>query len=129
MRGLADRARIFDLFEALVGGKVPESLDIVADLYAAGADPAVMVQDLLELAHFLTRAKLVPQSLESPGLPETERLRGRVLSGKLSLAALARIWQMLLKGPGEVQGAPVPLQAAGLALIRLAYGSEEPKSD
>src|SRR3546814_3709456 len=73
MLGLADRARIFDLFEALVGGKVPESLDIVADLYAAGADPAVMVQDLLELAHFLTRAKLVPQSLESPGLPETER--------------------------------------------------------
>src|SRR3546814_3550331 len=29
MLGLADRARIFDLFEALVGGKVPESLDIV----------------------------------------------------------------------------------------------------
>ncbi|HEY9536421.1 MAG TPA: DNA polymerase III subunit gamma/tau, partial [Kiloniellaceae bacterium] len=126
MLGLADRARIFDLFEALVGGKVPESLDIVADLYAAGADPAVMVQDLLELAHFLTRAKLVPQSLESPGLPETERLRGRVLSEKLSLAALARIWQMLLKGLGEVQAAPVPLQAAEMALIRLAYVSDLP---
>ncbi|GAB4353742.1 MAG: DNA polymerase III subunit gamma/tau [Kiloniellaceae bacterium] len=126
MLGLADRARIFDLFEALVAGKVPESLDIVADLYAAGADPAVVVQDLLELAHFLTRAKLVPQALDAPGLPETERLRGRDLSQKLSMASLARIWQMLLKGLGEVQSAPVPLQAAEMALIRLAYASDLP---
>lgn len=126
MLGLADRARVFDLFEALVGGKVPESLDIVADLYGAGADPAVVIQDLLELAHFLTRAKLVPQTLDAPGLPETERLRGRALSQQLSLAALARVWQMLLKGLGEVQSAPVPLQAAEMALIRLAYASDLP---
>ncbi|MEQ9608123.1 MAG: DNA polymerase III subunit gamma/tau [Kiloniellaceae bacterium] len=126
MLGLADRARIFDHFDALVAGKLPESLDIVADLYAAGADPAVVIQDLLELAHFLTRAKLVPQALEAPGLPETERLRGRELSQKLTMAALARIWQMLLKGLGEVQSAPVPLQAAEMALIRLAYVSDLP---
>jgi DNA polymerase-3 subunit gamma/tau len=126
MLGLADRARIFDLFEALVAGKLPESLDIVADLYAAGADPAVVVQDLLELAHFLTRAKLVPQALDEPGLPENERVRGRTLSQQLSLAALARLWQMLLKGLGEVQSAPVPLQAAEMALIRLAYASDLP---
>src|SRR3546814_8346741 len=50
----------------------------------------------------------------------------RVLSEKLSLAALARIWQMLLKGLGEVQAAPVPLQAAEMALIRLAYVSDLP---
>jgi DNA polymerase-3 subunit gamma/tau len=105
---------------------VPESLDIVADLYAAGADPAVVMQDLLELTHFLTRAKLVPQTLDAPGLPETEKLRGRALSQKLSLAALARLWQMLLKGLGEVQSAPMPLQAAEMALIRLAYVSDLP---
>jgi len=126
MLGLADRARIFDLFEALVSGKLPASLDILAGLYAAGADPAVVMQDLLELAHFLTRAKLVPQTLEAPGQPETERLRGRALSEKLSLAALARLWQMLLKGLGEVQSAPIPLQAAEMALIRLAYVSDLP---
>ncbi|NIA71296.1 DNA polymerase III subunit gamma/tau [Pelagibius litoralis] len=126
MLGLADRARIFDLFAAVVRGKVPDSLDILGDLYAAGADPAVVMQDLLELAHFLTRAKLVPATLEAPGLPETERLRGRELSESLSLASLARIWQMLLKGLGEVQTAPIPLQAAEMALIRLAYASDLP---
>ena len=126
MLGLADRARVFDLFGAVIAGKVPESLEILTDLYAAGADPAVVMQDLLELAHFLTRVKLVPQTLEAPGQPETERLRGRELSQQLSLAALARIWQMLLKGLGEVQSAPLPLQAAEMALIRLAYVSDLP---
>ena len=126
MLGLADRARVFDLFTAVVRGQVPESLEILGALYAAGADPAVVMQDLLEIAHFLTRAKLVPAALEAPGQPETERVRGRELSQSLSLASLARIWQMLLKGLGEVQTAPIPLQAAEMALIRLAYASDLP---
>ncbi len=126
MLGLADRARIFDLFTAVVTGKVPESLEILAGLHAAGADPAVVIQDLLELSHFLTRAKLVPATLDAPGQPETERVRGRELSEKLSMASLARIWQMLLKSLGEVQSAPIPLQAAEMALIRLAHASELP---
>ncbi|WP_299394856.1 DNA polymerase III subunit gamma/tau [Pelagibius sp.] len=126
MLGLADRARIFDLFTAVVTGKVPESLEILAGLHAAGADPAVVIQDLLELSHFLTRAKLVPATLDAPGQPETERVRGRELSERLSMASLARIWQMLLKSLGEVQSAPIPLQAAEMALIRLAYASELP---
>ena len=126
MLGLADRARIFDLLTAVVTGKVPESLEILAGLHAAGADPAVVIQDLLELSHFLTRAKLVPATLDAPGQPETERVRGRELSEKLSMASLARIWQMLLKSLGEVQSAPIPLQAAEMALIRLAYASDLP---
>ncbi|HIP80683.1 MAG TPA: DNA polymerase III subunit gamma/tau, partial [Kiloniellaceae bacterium] len=126
MLGLADRARIFDLFTAVVTGKVPESLETLAGLHAAGADPAVVIQDLLELSHFLTRAKLVPATLDAPGQPETERVRGRELSERLSMASLARIWQMLLKSLGEVQSAPIPLQAAEMALIRLAYASELP---
>ena len=126
MLGLADRARTFDLFAAVVRGKVPESLEILGGLYAAGAEPAVVMQDLLELAHLLTRAKLVPATLEAPGQPETERRQGRELAESLSLANLARVWQMLLKGLGEVQTAPVPLQAAEMALIRLAYASDLP---
>ncbi len=40
MLGLADRARVFDLFTAVVRGQVPESLEILATLYAAGSAPA-----------------------------------------------------------------------------------------
>jgi DNA polymerase-3 subunit gamma/tau len=126
MLGLADRARIFDLFEAVAGGRAPEALDILSEMYRAGADPAVVLQDLLELTHFLTRSKLVPEQSDTQGLPETERVRGRKLAGQLSLPVLARFWQMLLKGLGETRGALAPLQAAEMVLIRLTYASELP---
>ena len=126
MLGLADRARIFDLFEAVMGGQVAEALDQLADIYAAGGDPVIVLQDLLELTHFLTRARLVPEVAEDPGIPETERVRGRALADKLGIAVLARTWQMLLKGLGEARQAPSPLQAAEMVLIRLAYASELP---
>src|SRR5262249_44207703 len=92
----------------------------------AGADPAVVVQDLLELTHWLTRIKLVPQAAEAPGVPEAERVRGGAMAGKLALSHLARVWQMLLKGLGEVQSAPLPLQAAEMVLIRLTHAADLP---
>jgi DNA polymerase-3 subunit gamma/tau len=126
MLGLADRARIFDLFEAVMGGKIAAALDLLSDLYVAGADPVVVLQDLLELTHFLTRMRLVPQVAEDPGVPETERVRGQALAEKLGVAVLARTWQMLLKGLGEARTAPSPIQAAEMVLIRLAHASELP---
>ena len=58
MLGLADRARIFDLFEAVLAGDIAKALDQLNRQYALGADPAVVTQDLLELTHWLTRLKL-----------------------------------------------------------------------
>jgi DNA polymerase-3 subunit gamma/tau len=126
MLGLADRARVYDLLDAVLGGKAAESLAILKDLYDGGADPVTVLQDLLEAVHFVTRAKLVPGSLDSPGTPETERLRGRRLSEALGAAELARAWQILLKGHGEAQQAPLPLQAAEMVLIRLAHAADLP---
>lgn len=126
MLGLADRAKVFDLFDLLMQGKAAEALTQLADLYAAGADPLVVVQDLLEFAHWLTRLKVAPEAAEGPAVSESERVRGRDMAGRLSMAALGRAWQMLLKGIAEVQGAPHPLQAAEMIVVRLTYAAELP---
>jgi DNA polymerase-3 subunit gamma/tau len=126
MLGLADRGRIVDLFEAVMGGEIAAALDLLGELYAAGADPLVVLQDLLELTHFLTRVRLVPDVAEDPGVPETERVRGKALADKLGIAVLSRTWQMLLKGIDETRTAPSPIQAAEMVLIRLAHASELP---
>ncbi len=126
MLGLADRTQLFDLYDLLMRGDAKGALDLMGALYAAGADPAVVVQDLLELTHWLTRIKLVPQAAEAPGVPEAERVRGGAMAGQLTLAHLARVWQMLLKGLGEVQSAPLPLQAAEMVLIRLTHAVDLP---
>jgi DNA polymerase-3 subunit gamma/tau len=126
MLGIADRSLLFDLLEAVLSGAAPAALDKMAALYAGGADPVMVLQDLLELTHFLTRLKLVPSAGEGDPLVEGDRARGLPLAAKLSMPVLARSWQMLLKGLGEVQIAPSPLQAAEMVLVRLAYVADLP---
>jgi DNA polymerase III subunit gamma/tau len=126
MLGIADRSLLFDLLEAVLSGSAGAALDRMTALYEGGADPVMVLQDLLELAHFLTRLKLAPNAGEGDPMIEGDRTRGLPLAEKLTMPALARIWQMLLKGLGEVQIAPSPLQAAEMVLVRLAYVADLP---
>ena len=96
-----------------VDNETADALAMLSAMYASGADPATVVTDLMELTHFLTRAKIVPEILDSAGTPEAERTRGRVLAEGLSMPSLTRAWQMLLKGLRETQAAaPVERHAA-----------------
>ncbi len=126
MLGLADRVQIFDLFDSLMRGDAKAALDLLGGMYAAGADPSVVMQDLLDLTHWLTRVKLVPAVAEAPGVPEAERVRGKAMAEKLSIPLLSRCWQMLLKGLGDVHSAPQALQAAEMVLIRLTHAASLP---
>jgi DNA polymerase-3 subunit gamma/tau len=126
MLGLADRARVFDLYDAVMKGDIAQALAQMAEQYAVGADPAVILQDMLELTHWLTRLKLAPDMASAVGVSETERVRGGAMAKGLSMATLTRAWQMLLKGLGEVRSAPQPLQAAEMVLVRLAFVADLP---
>ncbi|MBF0374941.1 MAG: DNA polymerase III subunit gamma/tau, partial [Alphaproteobacteria bacterium] len=126
MLGLADRARVFDLADALFKGDAAAALAQMGDQYAAGADPVVVLEDLLELVHWLTRLKVAPGQKDSLTIGETERVRGGDMAQRLGMGALTRAWQILLKGLGEARGAPSPLQAAEMALIRLTYAADLP---
>jgi DNA polymerase-3 subunit gamma/tau len=107
-------------------GDIRTALDLIGEQYAAGADPAVVLEDMLELTHWLTRIKITPAAADALGVPEAERMRGRELAEGLGMAELARAWQMLLKGLGETRNAPVPIQAAEMALVRLGYAARLP---
>ncbi|MCX5496335.1 DNA polymerase III subunit gamma/tau [Kaistia dalseonensis] len=129
MLGLADRARIVDLFEALMAGRTAEALDLLKQQYDIGADPAVVLQDLAAFTHTVTRFKVVPSSSEDSALPQEERQRGRALSEAMSLRVLSRAWQMLLKGIEEVSTSSRPLAAADMVLIRIAHAADLPTPD
>jgi len=126
MLGLADRALVFDLFDAVMKGDVATALTILGEQYTAGADPVVVLNDMLELTHWLTRLKVTPESVTDPMAAETERVRGRDMANRLSVAVLTRTWQMLLKAVGEARAATSPLQAVEMALIRLTYAADLP---
>jgi len=126
MMGLADRALVLDLFERLMKGEIAAALALFDDMYRAGADPVIVFQDLLELVHWLTRLKIVPDTAGGGALAETESARAAAMAAALAMPALTRAWQILLKGLGEVQQAEQPRMAAEMALVRLAYAADLP---
>ncbi len=129
MLGLADRGRIVDLFDALMRGDMAAALTELRDQYDIGADPAVVLGDLAEFTHFVTRVKVVPAVADDVSLAEIERARGRGFAEQLSMRILSRTWQMLLKGMAEVQAAERPLAAAEMVLVRIAYAADLPTPD
>ncbi len=126
MLGLADRSRLFDLFEAVCAGDLTAALDQVTAMHSRGANPVVMAQDLLELTHTLTRLKVVKATSTPDLAAEADRGRGQELAARLSVAHLSRTWQMLLKGLSEIQAAPDARAALEMVLIRLAHTSDMP---
>jgi DNA polymerase-3 subunit gamma/tau len=54
MLGIADRNLVFDLFETVMQGDAKSALQQIESLYQGGADPLMVMQDLLDLTHFVT---------------------------------------------------------------------------
>lgn len=127
MLGLADRGRVLDMLEHALKGQCPQALEIAADLYAKGADPLVLMQDMLDFTHLMTRLRAAPKAggLQATVAQDTLERAGD-LAAALSMPSLGRAWQILLKGIGEVQQAPIPQSAAEMILIRLAYAADLP---
>jgi DNA polymerase-3 subunit gamma/tau len=129
MLGLADRVRVVDLFEALMKGDTAAALKELRAQYDIGADPAVVLSDLAEFTHFVTRVKVVPAVADDVSLSEAERTRGRAFATQLSMRVLSRAWQMLLKGVSEVQASGRPVAAAEMVLVRIAHAADLPTPD
>jgi DNA polymerase-3 subunit gamma/tau len=108
---------------------LPRALAEMREQYEAGADPVLVLGDLAEFTHFVTRIKIVPALADDVSLTEAERTRGRAFATKLSMRVLARTWQMLLKGVEEVVAAGRPLAAAEMVLVRIAYAADLPTPD
>lgn len=126
MLGLADRARVIDLFEKVMTGDVAGALEELGAQYEVGADPVVVLTDLAEFVHLVTKLKFTPKSVAGAAVTEDEMTRGSAFAETLSVRVLSRSWQMLLKGIQEAQTAPKPLAAAEMILVRLCHAADLP---
>lgn len=127
MLGLSDRGKILDALDHALKGECAEALAVMDDLYRNGADALQLLQDMLDFVHTLTRRRAVPQvkGLSLGLAPDTEA-RVETMATALSMPALGRAWQVILKGIGEVAAAPNPQAAAEMIVIRLAYAADLP---
>ena len=124
MLGLADRNGVLDLFEKSMRGDAAAVVAALGEMHDSGADPVVILQDLLELTHWVTRLKVAPEA--GAGSADSERAQGLAMAQKLSMASLTRAWMLLMKGLQETLNAPSPARACEMALIRLCYVADLP---
>ena len=126
MIGLADRSQTFELFEKLLGGKLEEVTANLTEQYKNGANPLTILQDLINTTHMVAKAKIVPAFAKDDSLSENEKELCQKLAPTTSIAVLSKIWQMMIKGLGELNLAPVQIDALEMILIRIAYSASLP---
>ncbi len=129
MLGLADRSKIIDLFELIMAGEIALALDLVRELYDSGCEPQVIIADLADLCHLITRFRIVPLASNDISLTPDERERVPILASKLSMQVLTRAWQVLSFGLDEIAKSNMQIQAAEMVIIRLAHISDLPTPD
>ena len=125
MLGLADRVRVLDLFSHAALGDGKSALIEMRSQYDDGADPAIVMRDLLDICHDVTRAKTLGDDA-SFDVASDSVARMKTLAEQLSTGQLTRIWQLLLKAHNDVRMAPVPLAAAEMALLGLSVAGQMP---
>lgn len=124
--GISGKDKIFNLLEFVAKGEAKEAIMYLRELYANGSDPLVLLNDLLEVIHFVTQIK-VTQGISDENLySDFEIDKGTELADKLELPYLARLWQMTIKGISESKIASNNLIACEMILVRMCYVSDLP---
>ncbi|MGB1863080.1 MAG: DNA polymerase III subunit gamma/tau [Candidatus Puniceispirillum sp.] len=125
MLGRPGRAEALDLLKSVLANDIASALASFNDIYQRGAEPEMLIADLLDIVH---NASLCATGGSSATLIEGERAPIEELAA-LGIAKLGRAWQILLKGHGELNAAPNPATACEMLLIRLAHAAQMPSPD
>ena len=125
MLGRPGRNEALALLKSVLANDVSAALVAFNDIYQRGAEPEMLIADLLDIVH---SASLCATGGSAATLIEGERAPIEDLAA-LGIAKLGRAWQILLKGHGELNAAPNPATACEMLLIRLAHAAQMPSPD
>jgi DNA polymerase-3 subunit gamma/tau len=114
MLGLSNQEKISSLFIALMEGRVKETLVLVKNIYMEGADPEVLLQDLLSTTYRVLSSKVSERAI-STSKPLNEVVK------KVSAESLMLVWQILIKGAEEMKLSSLPLESLEVILIRAMH--------
>ena len=126
MIGLNDPVEMLNLVSLLMEGKTLGAIEKLNLLYDGGADPLLILRDLIHITHYLTLFKV--DAAESLKLSHTdsEFKAFEELAAKLQVGTLSMVWQMLHKGLQEVSDTFSPISALEMLLIRITYTADIP---
>ncbi|MEQ8558626.1 MAG: DNA polymerase III subunit gamma/tau [Henriciella sp.] len=128
MLGLGDRLRLLDAFEYAVTGKAKEAVNEITDQIQIGADPLVLMKDLLEIAADVATIQAMGDNYTLPG-PADWTTRTRQIADSVTPAQAQRNWQILLSGYRDTQSAPEADVALRMVMLRLVSAAGLPSPE
>lgn len=126
MLGLADKSQSFTLLKLLFDGNTAEALSAAHAMHAQGADAAMLLSDLLDIVHYLTRIVVAPVLVNNLNYSPAEQAIAKEMAASLNVPALTRAWQILTKGAEEMRHADNTAVILEMILVRLGYASPLP---
>lgn len=128
MLGLGDRLRLLDAFEFAIKGEAQKAVEEVADQVRAGADPLVILKDMLEIAADIATVQAAGDNYTLPGPADWTR-RTHDIAAALTPAQAQRNWQILLNGFRDTQTAPEADTALRMVVLRLVAAAALPSPE
>ena len=126
MLGLADKSQLFTLLQQLFAGDTDKALASAQQLFTQGADPVMLLSDLLEITHYLTRILAAPALASNVHFSPAEQQLATDMAATLNIPALTRAWQILTRGGDEMRHAGNSKATLEMVLVRLGYAAQLP---
>jgi DNA polymerase-3 subunit gamma/tau len=126
MLNISNNDDLVDLLELIFSANVKATIAKFREIVKNNASSPKIINALVDYVHVLTCIKTNVDPLEEEIVSENVLQRLRKISETVSLAALSRIWQMLLKGVDEMRLCDRPEIILEMILIRIAYASGLP---
>lgn len=126
MLSIADYGKICDLMQYIAQGKAEEVFALTTQLYQSGSDPILLLQEMMAMAHLMTRYKITPNMTNNHAMPSEQITMIKNMSTTLTMGYIGRLWQIMLKGISEINHATMPQQAFEMIIARLLYVHDLP---
>ncbi len=123
MLGQASRMDAIRIVKAALMGQADQAMAGLDNAIKSGAEAIMIIADMLDYIHMASR---IAAGGSITDLSESEQAELDHMAKDITLSRLARAWQIMLKGHGEVNLAPDPHAAADMVLIRLAHVANMP---
>lgn len=116
--GLSNEQQILELVQCAINSKAKSLIMLFHNLYSLGGDPILILQEVLDLLHILSRIKILRDDSEKKELQE--------MADECSIEKLNRLWQVIFVGIQDVKIAPNTYIASEMILLRVCYLSSLP---
>lgn len=126
MLGIADRSRIIDLVRFVIDGDKEKALAEAQEIFDLGADPKLVLQDMLEVIYLISRSKSFGKIENDLTVSEFESDLIFGLSKNIDFSYISMIWQFILKGIEELSFVPNHFLSFQMLIMRLVHLKDLP---